>query len=55
MAQSIDQRMLALQAAIDNSLSDAEIKPLLAEYGYDKTRIFVSKSLLTTIQDLPQK
>ena len=54
-SQSIDQRMLAAQVAIDNALTGTEIKPLLAEYGYDETRLNEGKALLTALQDLHQK
>ena len=54
-SQSIDQRMLAAQVAIDNALTGTEIKPLLAEYGYDDTRLNEGKALLTALQDLHQK
>ena len=53
--QSIDQFMLSAQVAIDNALTDTEIGPLIAEYGYDEARLNEGKSLLTTIQNLQQK
>ncbi len=55
MAQSIDQKLLTAQVAIDNALTDAEIKPLLAEYGYGEARINAGKDLLTALQGLHQK
>ena len=33
VSQALADRLLAAQIAIDNALSDAEIQPLLADYG----------------------
>ena len=54
VSQAMEDRLLAAQIAIDNSLSDAEIQPFLAEYGYDAAKIGAGKALYDTAQDLQQ-
>ena len=54
VSQAMEDRLLAAQIAIDNSLSDAEIQPFLAEYGYDAAKIGAGKALYDTAQDLHQ-
>jgi hypothetical protein len=45
---------LAAQVAISNAISDTEVKPLLAVYGYDDTRLNEGKTLLDTANQLQQ-
>lgn len=45
MAQSIQDRLLAAQIAIENALNDEEIAPLLTAYGYDVTKLNVGNAL----------
>lgn len=52
--QSLAERLLAAQVAIDNALSDSEVKTLLAEFGYDDTRLNAGKTLLDTANQLQQ-
>lgn len=54
-SSSIDARLLAAQVAIDNALSDAEIKGYLADYGYDESRLNEGKALYETALQLHQK
>lgn len=51
---SLADRLLAAQVAIDNALSDDKVKALLAVYGYDETRLNAGKSLLNTTNQLQQ-
>lgn len=51
---SIADRLLAAQLAIDNAISDTEVKTALAEYGYDETRLGEGKTLLDTTNQLQQ-
>jgi len=53
--QSIQDRLLAAQVAIDNALSDTEVQTFLAEYGYDNDRISQGKTLLENTQQLHQQ
>ena len=53
--QSIEERLLAAQVAIDNALSDADIQTYMAEFGYDAQRIGEGKTLYDTTQQLQQK
>lgn len=53
--KSLAERLLAAQVAIDNALSDNEVKTLLAEFGYDDTRLNVGKTLLDTANQLQQR
>jgi len=52
--KSLAERLLAAQVAIDNALSDNEVKILLAVFGYDDTRLNVGKTLLDTTNQLQQ-
>jgi len=54
-SSSIDARLLAAQVAIDNALSDAEIKGYLANFGYDESRLNEGKALYETALQLHQK
>ena len=51
---SIADRLLAAQVAIDNAISDNDVKTFLAEYGYDETRLGEGKNLLDTANQLQQ-
>ena len=51
---SLAERLLAAQVAIDNAVSDSEVKSLLAEFGYDDTRLNEGKALLDTANQLQQ-
>ncbi len=53
--KSLAERLMAAQVAIDNALSDTEVKTFLAEFGYDDTRLNVGKTLLDTANQLQQK
>lgn len=53
--QSIQDRLLAAQVAIDNALSDTEIQTFLTVYGYDNERINQGKTLLENTQQLHQQ
>jgi hypothetical protein len=50
----IADRLLAAQVAIDNAISDTEVKAALAVYGYDETRLGEGKTLLDTTNQLQQ-
>ncbi|RQW04465.1 hypothetical protein EH223_07250 [candidate division KSB1 bacterium] len=45
MKLSIDSRLRRAQLAIDNALSDADIRAALLPYGYDETRLQQGKAL----------
>jgi hypothetical protein len=51
---SLADRMLAAQVAIDNAISDTDVKTLVAEYGYDDTRLGEGKTMLDTANQLQQ-
>ncbi len=53
--KSIDDRLLAAQVAIDNMLTDEEIKSYLARYGYTTERMNEGKRLYDTAQQLQQR
>ena len=44
--KSLADRLLAAQLAINNSISDDEIKTAVAQFGYDETRLNAGKALL---------
>jgi len=52
--KSLAARLLAAQVAIDNAISDSEVKSLLTELGYDDTRLNEGKILLDTTNQLQQ-
>ena len=52
--KSLAERLLAAQVAIDNAISDSEVKSLLTELGYDDTRLNEGKILLDTTNQLQQ-
>ena len=52
--KSLAARLLAAQVAIDNAISDSEVKSLLTELGYDDTRLNEGKTLLDTTNQLQQ-
>jgi len=37
--KSLAERLLAAQVAIDNAISDNEVKTFLSAFGYDDTRL----------------
>lgn len=52
--QALSERLLAAQVAIDNALSDSEVKSLLAVFGYDEARLNAGKALLESANRLQQ-
>ena len=52
--KSLADRMLAAQIAIDNAMSDVEIKSLIAAFGYDEARMNDGKGLLDAASQLQQ-
>ena len=48
--KSLAERLLAAQVAIDNAISDSEVKTLLTELGYDDTRLNEGKTLLAATE-----
>ena len=50
--QRIDQRLLAVQLAVENTLSDQELSAELALFGYDEAKLNVGKSLYEEAQAL---
>jgi len=52
--RTLAEKLLSAQVAIDNAISDVEIKTLLTEYGYDDVRLGEGKALLDTTNQLQQ-
>ena len=52
--RSLAARLLAAQVAIDNAISDNEVKTLITEFGYDDTRLNEGKALLDRANQLQQ-
>jgi hypothetical protein len=52
--RSLAERLLAAQVAIDNAMTDEEVKTLIAAFGYDETRMNTGKALLNTVNQLQQ-
>jgi hypothetical protein len=52
--KTIAEKLLSAQVAIDNAISNDEIKALLADYGYDETRLAEGKLLLDNVNQLQQ-
>jgi hypothetical protein len=53
--QSIEQRLLEANIALENASTGAEIQTYMAEYGYNAEKISEGKSLYNTAQDLHNK
>ena len=53
--QSIDERLLAAQVAIDNGLGDAGIAAALGAFGYDQAKLNAGKTLYTEAVALVNK
>jgi len=53
--QSIDERLLAANVAIDNAISDEEINGLLAGFGYNSEKLSSGKALYDSAQLLNQQ
>ena len=49
--QSIEDRLLAANVALENTLADSEILGLLTEFGYDAAKINAGKVLYNSAQD----
>ncbi len=49
--QSMQDRLLAANVALENALTDTEILGLLSEYGYDAAKINAGKELYNCAQD----
>jgi len=52
--KSLAKRLLVAQVAIDNAISNSDVKSLLAVFGYDDTRLNEGKTLLDTTNQLQQ-
>ncbi len=52
--ETLAEKLLSAQVAIDNAISNVEIKALLAVYGYDETRLAEGKALLDATNQLQQ-
>ncbi len=52
--RTLAEKLLSAQVAIDNAISDVEIKTLLTEYGYDDARLAEGKALLDATNQLQQ-
>ncbi|MBK7176650.1 MAG: hypothetical protein IPH82_05615 [Chloroflexi bacterium] len=52
--QNSNERLLAAQMAIENALSDADIKAELALFGYDEARLLAGKALSEEAKSLSQ-
>jgi len=53
--QTLADFLLAAQVAIDNAISDTEVKTLVAEFGYDDAKLNAGKALLDSANDLQHK
>lgn len=53
--RSIADRLLAAQVAIENAISDTEVKSLLTVFGYGDDRLNTGKALLDTVNQLQQQ
>ncbi len=52
--RTLAEKLLSAQVAIDNAISDVEIKTLLTEYCYDDARLSEGKTLLDSVNQLQQ-
>lgn len=52
--RTLAEKLLSAQVAIDNAISDVEIKTLLTDYGYDDVRLAEGKALLDNVNQLQQ-
>jgi len=52
--ETFTEKLLSAQVAIDNAISNVEIKSLLSVYGYYDVRIADGKTLLDTTNKVQQ-